>query len=236
MNIRLITAVAVAVLASSAFASPVITNGNFSANGGSGELGYNTTASGWTNAAGAYNFLYTSGISAVAGANGQFGNVAMYGPASNYTSPDGGAFVAMDSDFGQGSLSQSVTGLVAGQKTTVTFYFAGGQQAGFTGTSTDYFAVSLGGQTINTDTINVASTGFTGWEKETLTFTPTTSGAETLSFLAVGTPSSVPSFAFLDGVSVSATPEPSSLALLSTGLLSVGGLLRSRFKKNEAKG
>ena len=61
--------------------------------------------------------------------------------------------------------------------------------------------------------------GITPWVLETLTFTASTTGSGTLSFLADGHPDGEPSFVLLDGVSVSAvptssTPEPSSLILL----------------------
>jgi hypothetical protein len=113
----------------------------------------------------------------------------------------------------------------------VSFYFAGAQQSGNTGPTTDQFLVSLGSQTLSTPVLNDPSHGFTGWQLENLTFTPT-STSEVLSFLAVGTPSGVPPFALLDGVTVSAVPEPASLALLSTGLIGLGGYVRSRFKKS----
>jgi hypothetical protein len=48
-----------------------------------------------------------------------------------------------------------------------------------------------------------------------------------LSFLAYGSPQ-VPPFALLDGVSLTATPEPETLPLLLTGLVAGAGLLKSR--------
>jgi hypothetical protein len=56
---------------------------------------------------------------------------------------------------------------------------------------------------------------------ENLTFTAN-STSELLSFLAVGTPSgNLPPFALLDGVSLTAVPEPSNWAMMLAGF---GGL------------
>ena len=140
----------------------------------------------------------------------------------------------MDGAFDVASISQALTGLTVGMDTKVYFYYAGAQQYGYTGATTEAFTVSLTDTSANTteshSTAVLSDTdhGFTGWHYTEVDFVPTSS-SETLSFLAAGTPGGEPPFSLLDGISVvQVTPEPSTLALLGSGILAVGGLVRRR--------
>ena len=194
-----------------------------------------------------YNYVFSS--DATSNANGSYGPAAgtQYGDLYLYStnaspstpngigpSPDGGNFLAMDGAFEQSSISQVISGLTIGMDTKVYFYYAGAQQYSFNGATTEAFQVSLTDtihSTTQTDTTGVlddASHGFTGWHYTEVDFVPTAT-TETLSFLAKGTPSGVPPFSLLDGISVvQVTPEPSTLALLGSGVLVIGALMRRR--------
>ena len=208
--------------AADARATNMLTNGSFETlTSGAGQLGYNTNATGWTT--NGYNFVYTAGIADTTGANGNSGNVKLWGPNDGSanglpaSSPDGGNFVAADGAYQVGAITQTVAGLIVGQRYAVSFWWAGAQQQGFDGITTEQWQVSLGGQTLSTAIVTDPNHGFTGWQYTTLTFTAT-SASEALSFLAAGTPSGEPPFSLLDGVTMSAVPEPSSSALFLTGL------------------
>lgn len=244
-SFQIASAAAAAVLAlaltSSAKADPILVNGSFSqSTNGTGQLGYNTDVTGWTDNNNGYNFLFSPSTVSTTGSQGAYNMVALWGPGNGSNnglgaSPDGGNFVGLDGAFGVGSLSQLVTGLTIGRAVNVSFYFAGAQQYNYDGVTTESLAVSLGGVTQNTATVTNASHGFTGWQKYTMTFVPTSTSA-TLSFLAAGTPNGEPPFSLLDGVTVTnaPAPEPNSLLLLATGLMGTAGLVRRRITKPKA--
>lgn len=237
---------AVGAWGSGARANNLVLNGNFSLTSVPGSYQFGTgyefggapvdTLTDWTTSG--YNFVFapasgTSGTSAdTTGATGNSGNVKLWGPGDGSSngltnSPNGGNFIAADGAYDVAAISQTIVGLIPGSIATLTFYWAGAQQSGFTGSTTDQWEVSLGSAIQYTPVIDLTSEGFSGWKEVTMTFTPT-STSETLSFLAIGTPSGVPPFALLDGVSLSDVPEPASWALMVTGLTGLILYMRRR--------
>jgi hypothetical protein len=232
------SAIALALGASGVAQADLVTNGSFeSTTAGNGQLGFNTNATDWTTTG--YNFIYAPGTADTTGANGQFSNVQLWGPNNGSanglpaTSPDGGNFVAADGNFEVGAIAQTITGLNIGDTYELDFFWAGAQQAGFTGADTDQWQVSFGSETQSTPIVNVASEGFSGWMAQTLDFTADNT-SDVLSFLAVSGPSGEPPFVLLDGVSVNdvTVPEPSALALLVGGGLGLGAV---RFMRRRSK-
>lgn len=212
----------------------LIVNGNFET-GDYGQINWNGhQLQGWSTTG--YNFLFNGSNVDHGGTPGSFGNLQLWGPNNGsanglQASPVGGNFVASDGAFEVAPLSQTVNGLVAGQQYNLTFYWAGAQQSGFNGATTEQWKVSLGGETQSTAVKNNVNHGFTGWQKETFTFTATGT-SELLSFLAVGTPAGVPPFSLLDGVSMTAAvPEPQTWGMLGLGLGLVGFAARRRKAK-----
>ena len=211
------------------------TNGGFETNGGSGQINSGTSASGWYVPGGGYTFLFAPGTADTSGANGQYGNLALWGPGNGSangltaTSPSGGYFLAQDGDFQNAPLNQDVTGLTIGKTYTVGFDYGFGQQQFFNGATNQSWHVSLGGSPVqSTATFPVASHGFTGWMHTSFNFVAT-SANETLSFMAIGD-QPVPPFALLDGVTFTpdGVPEPVSWALMLIGVGTVGGMARRR--------
>ncbi|MQA18541.1 PEP-CTERM sorting domain-containing protein [Rugamonas rivuli] len=228
-----VTAAAALSTGAASASTELIVNGGFET-GDYGQIDWNGhQLSGWSS--GGYNFLFNGSNVDNGGVSGSYGNLELWGPnngASNglQASPVGGNFVAADGAFEIAPLQQTVHGLVAGQQYNLTFYWAGAQQSGFDGATTEQWQVSLGNQTQSTAIKNNVNHGFTGWQKETFTFTA--SGAtEVLSFLAVGTPAGVPPFSLLDGVSMVAVPEPQTWGMLGLGLGLVGFAARRRKAK-----
>ena len=224
--------------AGSAQATNLVVNGGFESNGGGGQINYNTGATGWSVVPSgccgnsSYVFLFGQGTADTTGVTGEYGNVQLWGPNNGSanglpaTSPDGGYYLATDSDYQAAYIQQTINGMTAGDKYMLSFYWAASQQLGFSGDTLQHWQVSLGGQTQDTATTSLPSHGFSGWMKENMTFTATSS-SELLSFLAVGN-LPVPPFALLDGVSVHAVPEPMTLGLIGAGLAGAVVLRRRR--------
>ena len=222
-------------------AANLVVNGDFEQTSltSSGQM-TTTNVTGWSTSG--YNFLFLPGTADTTGATTTGGgNLKLYGPNggtgnSAYsangmpaTSPTGGDFVGADGAYGVGAISQVVGGLSVGANYLLSFYWAAGQQAGFTGITTESWNVGFGSQSFNTATVTTPSQGFTPWARATMVFTAT-SANQTLAFLAAGTPSGQPPFSLLDGVSVTFAPEPSAWAMLIFGL--AGLLVFSRRRGN----
>lgn len=241
MHVKLASAVAlgVALLGSSAFASPnLVTNGDFNSTSytvnhqfGSGgavptSQGGAQGVDGWTGNDG-YNLWFTGTANATTQSA-----ISEYGGGKEdlwavTTDPAGGAFVALDGEQTQGvqgGISQTVSGLTVGQTYSLTFTWAAGQLQSRTGATTEQVQASLGGQTQVTSVVNNLSQGFNGWFSQTFTYTATAT-QEVLAFLSIGTPNGLPPIALLDGVSLVQVPEPMSMGLLGAG---VAGLFLAR--------
>jgi hypothetical protein len=216
----------------------LVQNGGFeSLTNGAGQMGFNTDATGWSTTG--YNFVFQAGTADNPGADGFYGNLKLWGPGSSSAnglpaaSPTGGNFVGADGAYQTEPITQTITGLTAGHLYAVSFDWAAAQQAGYDGATTDMWNVSLGGDTQSTHIDSIPTHGFSGWEHQTFIY-KATSSTEVLSFLAHGTPTGVPPFALLDGVTLSAVPEPSSLAAMFAGVLGLGVIVRRRRSKKSA--
>lgn len=138
------------------------------------------------------------------------------------TSAQGGHYLVMDGDYHATAISQNIAGLVSGQTYALSFSWAAAQWYGITGATTESIQVSLGNQVKSTSICSLADKGFSGWMTSVMNFTYDGT-SPILSFLAVGGPSGLPPIALLDGVSLSAVAEPTSLATLLIGLGILGG-------------
>ena len=216
-----LSALLLSALALPAQAYNLVTNGSFEQTtlSTSGFL-TNTDVTGWTTTSG-YTFEVFPGTETTTG----IGNGVKLYPSSTGsipTSPDGFKYLAADGGYQTGTTSQTINNLVVGQQYQLTFDQAAAQQQGYSGVTTDYWQVSFGSQSQNSTLMTNPSQSFTGWQTQSLIFTAT-STSQVLGFLAVGTPAGQPPFALLDGVSLTAVPEPSSWALMIVGLLGVIG-------------
>lgn len=104
--------------------------------------------------------------------------------------------------------------------------------------TTEQWEVNLGDNaatTQDTQIVNNASRGFTGWMDQTFDFVAT-GPSDVLSFLANGTPAGVPPFALLANVSITQVPEPASLTVLLSGITGLIGLGWRRHGSGGASG
>lgn len=222
-----------------------VTNGGFEQlTNGYGQVGYNTNLVGWTSIPSSegqnYSFVFNATNAQSGGSPGQYGNLTLWGPANGSNngltaSPTGGNFYAADGAYQQGIIYQQINDLIIGQSYSLSFNWAGAQQTGFDGATTEKWYYGLYDQFQNqTATLNNVNHGFTGWQTQTYNFVATKT-SDTLYFMAQGTPSGQPPFSLLDSVSltgpygtVSAAPDPATWMLMLGGFGLVGFGLRRR--------
>jgi hypothetical protein len=218
----------------------LVTNGSFAVTGGSTSFQFGTyngyapseSINGWASTGYNFVFLPTSTV-----AVGTYGNLSLWSPVSspssangfNNAGPTGGNFLGADSAYGVAAITQTINGLTVGKTYTVSFAWAGAQQAGtnYTSATTETWAVTFGSSTQSTPVINVPGEGFSGWMNTAFSYVATSS-SEVLSFLAAGTPNGVPPFALLTNVSVTVAPEPAGITVLLSGIAGLMGLARYR--------
>ncbi len=178
-------------VAGGADATQFVTNGDFeTSTSGPGQLRSTPNATGWS-ISGGYTFLFAPGTADTTGSNGEYGNLALWGPGSGVNnglpaaSPAGGNFIGANSDFQQAPITQTINGLTPNAHYTVSFYWAAAQQTGFYGPTADQWVVSLGGQSQSTTTFNLPNQGFSGWMQQSFTYTAASS-SEVLIVLRTG--------------------------------------------------
>jgi hypothetical protein len=133
--------------------------------------------------------------------------------------PTGGNVVAIDggSQY-RSSISQTITGLKVGDSYSLSFYQGAAQQETDSGATTEQWQVTFGTK-VNTSTLmNNASESVVGWNSQSMFFIAT-SATQTLTFLALGTPSNEPPVVLLADVALTDIPEPTDFALLGGGAL-----------------
>jgi hypothetical protein len=229
--LKIISAAAIAILLATGVSANATTNlvqnGDFSINGGNGQFNHTTSATDWYVPNGGYAFIFANGTADTSGANGQYGNLQLWGTGNGgldaIGAPPSGAgqFVALDGAYQVEPLEQNISGLTVGGTYKVTFDYGFAQQKNFDGATIQDLKISLGGQSFTTPQVSLPSHAFTGWSTDTLTFTATQT-TETLSFLAYGN-KPVPPFALVAGVSLTAAvPELSTWAMMLAGFAGLG--------------
>jgi hypothetical protein len=224
-------------------AAPLVSNGDFSSNGGAGQVGFNTTLSGWTadgvipSTANPPVYLFPSTGGTVTG-DSHFGSLSFYGLTAP---PTGSWFAAVNGDIAlDGGIDQTVSGLKIGDTYAVTFDWAAAQATGNSSdTSLDHWGVDLGTSPVQyTTATTISGQNFSGWQSATLDFTAT-STSEDLAFYALGSSNAQP-WLLLNNVKMvdtatAAVPEPGT-ALFGAALSLAAIVSRRRRVSADAGG
>ncbi len=201
--------IASAAMSSPAAATNLVFNGGFEAGfGGSGSF------SGWSRE-GDLRFLQVEGSSGVTSPfEGE--NMAAFGAR--------GAAASFGEALEPNILSQSVS-VSAGQAYRVRFSAAASGPFG----QADFFSASINGKKLDANVLQSLSAQVSAgqWTTHTFEWLADTSSAD-LRFEAVNSNG----FFYLDSVSISAVPEPSSWLMLIGGFASVGSVARARRRAN----
>lgn len=240
------TSASLALAGAASAATNLVTNGGFeSTSAGNGQVSFNTSLTGWSLAApnDSYTFVYAPGTADTSGSQNQYGGpTTIWGPGNGVNnglpaaSPDGGNFIAADPSYDNNSpLSQTIDGLKAGGLYKVTFDWAAAQQYGFDGSTSEGWTVNLGsGPSQSTTAAAISNHGFSGWKTASFIF-QADGASDVLSFLSFANPSTgAPPFALLDGVSLTAVPEPAAWAIMLVGFGGIGAAIRARRKQAAA--
>lgn len=263
MRLRaLVMSMAAGLMAVAAHAAPnLVTNGDFEANGGVGQMyGGISYATGWTvsaaldGASSPFAFMVDmdTADAATSGFSGGFASVNSASLSTNIylwgsnngglntvtNSDNGGMVLGVDGGYAMARVSQDISGLTVGQSYTLSFEWAAGQ---FTDQLGDFYAgwdVTFGSdtQSVTSGALgSISGQGFRDWTNASMTFTAT-AATQTLSFLATG-PTGLPPFSLLDGVVLSeTTPPPSPVPEPATlGMMLAGGALLGAAKRRRQR-
>ncbi len=201
--------------ASSAFASTnLVTNGSFEDLSGSlnhGSWGEFTSLSGWTIASASKTSVF------------EIQQASEYSHVSGFnTHYDGTYYLELNSN-NLGAITQTLS-TTAGQTYTLSFGYAD-RSGSKNASSMDIYW--------NGTQLKPINTGDTNWK--TYSYTVTATGASTaLTFVSTGPVKDVTMGSYLDGVSVTAVPEPESYAMLLAGLGVMATIARRRSKATQA--
>jgi len=170
--------------------------------------------------------------------NAASSNIFLWGPdygpnpqSNGFSGPPGSAasnkFIGADGDFGASILSQVVTGFTPGSEYVLSFQYAGSQETGEQGDTTQQWKVRLGGQDFSTPTWTNPSRGFTPWATYTSSPFIASSSSLNLEFEGFGravASGSLPPFLLLDNVQIvenappAPAPVPGPLPALGAGM------------------